>query len=162
MTHSFFNKDVEEIRAKIKSSYERYTRNLEKINEEWRTIKSKCTHPEIGESIGIYICPDCEYYGGPEYPETLSDRDYINYDINIEKTRQWRRQLKTKHTRVEIIEMKNAVKEKIDSLKSFYAIEEKKLYDEWEIIKKKCNHLNVSSDKFCMDCGSYFGEPFLF
>lgn len=80
MTTSFFNKDVEEIRAKIKSASERLTRNLEKINEEWRTIKSKYTHPEIGEGTGMYMCPDCEYYGGPEYPETLSDRAPPSFD----------------------------------------------------------------------------------
>lgn len=161
MIHSYFSKEVQEFQARLKSAYDRHTRNLEKLNEEWRAIKSKCTHPEIGEGTGMYICPDCDYYGGPEYPETLSDRDYDNYDTNIEKTRQWRRQLKAKYSREEIKEMKKAIIAKIDSLKSSYATEERNLYNEWDVFKKKCSHSNITSDKFCIDCGSYFGEPYL-
>lgn len=84
----------------------------------------------------MYICPDCDYFRGPEYPQTLSDRDYDSYDTNIEKTRQGRRQLKEKYSRREIKEMKKAIIVKIDSLKSSYATEERNLYNEWDVLKK--------------------------
>ena len=107
---------VKEINKEIKIISNKYKPEIEIMEKELQKIKGSCTHPEIGLGTGMFICPDCKYNGLPEYPEELSERDYDNYEENIEKSRKWRRTLKAKFTREEIKNMYFNTTQNLDSL----------------------------------------------
>lgn len=144
-------KRIEEIVRDIEGLERKFRKEKDKLDEQYISIKAKCTHPEIGET-GMFICPDCGYNGGPEYPEQLSEWDYENYNKNIEKTRMWRRALATKFTRDEIKNMTKDIKTKIGALKDNLKLKMHPLVIEWKEIQSNCKHIN-RTEFICPDCG---------
>jgi hypothetical protein len=107
---------VKEINKEIKIIASKFKPEIETLEKELQKIKGICTHPEIGLDTGMFICPDCNYNGSPQYPEELSERDYDSYEENVEKSRKRRRELKAKFTREEIKNMYFATTQNLDSL----------------------------------------------
>lgn len=149
------DKRVEEIKMEINSLERKFKIEKEKLQNEQLQIRSKCTHPEIGE-VFMFICSDCGYNGGPESYDELSERDYENYSENIEKTRKWRRTLKAKFTREEIVKMAKDLKEKFSLLEKRQFSEITKLNEELKTIKSNCVHKSKKNN-ICEYCEAYLG-----